>query len=151
MSWSDRSPSPWSPGHRPELGFPGQWEAEGAVCWWMELDKIDFSPEATGGRAITGSRAAGDEKTLGEPMVADWNGWLADGVSCPKAGAVVLGHPREGLASLPLQTDRLMGSWSGPRPPPWGNVTHLSSVLLHTSPESFQKFVFLALPSLSDL
>lgn len=78
MWWSDCSPNPWSPEYRPEPGFPEQWEAEGAVCWWMEVDKIDFSPEATGGRAITGSRAAGDEKTLGEPMVADWYGWLAE-------------------------------------------------------------------------
>lgn len=145
-------PASWTPRHRLELVFLGLRETQALSAGGTEEERMDSSPEAAGGRAITESRATGDEKTWGhgsagltqrqEPSLR-----LAGPPGpIPKPRLRGLGCPGRAGLCLSLQTDQ-----TGPRPARWGIVIHFSLVLPPSSPASFWKFSFQALASPRDL
>lgn len=122
------------------------------------MEKIDSGPEAAGGRAITESRAAGDEKTPGHssPRPTRSPGQSLRLARRPPVLKPVCtaGSPGESwAASAPPdgQTDRQADRQAGPRPPPWGSIIHFSLVPPPSSLAFFRKFPFLAPASLCHL
>lgn len=128
--------------HRPELVLSGQREAEGAVCWWAEVEKIDSGPRPQ----VAGQLPKAEPLEMRGPRVTalltpcsgltvSRAGWLA-APPVLMLGSAVLGDPREGstTAGRDRRTGRSVSASLGEHHPCLlGAASYLSSILLEFS------------------